>query len=80
LKQVAVRWKNEGDTVQGHALFVRQAGGYLPCPLVDFTGGFNVFLGAAYGLGNSTIEEVYGSPFGMLTGFVCPYITEWRLA
>ncbi|DBA90435.1 TPA: hypothetical protein ACH3X1_003706 [Trebouxia sp. C0004] len=48
---------------QGHALFVRQAGGYLPCPQVDFTGGFNGFLGAAYGLGDSTIEEVYGSPF-----------------
>ncbi|DBA66091.1 TPA: hypothetical protein ACH3X2_003093 [Trebouxia sp. C0005] len=48
---------------QGHALFVRQAGGYLPCPLVDFTGGFNAFFGAAYGLGNSTIEEVYGSAF-----------------
>ncbi|KAA6426930.1 MAG: hypothetical protein FRX49_03254 [Trebouxia sp. A1-2] len=46
---------------QGHALFVRQAGGYLPCPLVDFTGGFNAFFGAAYGLGDSTIEEVYGS-------------------
>ena len=50
--------------LQGHALFVRQAGGYLPCPQLDFTGGFNGFLGAAYGLGDSTIEEVYGSPFG----------------
>lgn len=50
--------------LQGHALFVRQAGGYLPCPQVDFTGGFNAFLGAAYGLGSSTIEEVYGAAFG----------------
>ncbi len=52
--------------VQGHALFVRQAGGVLPCPQVDFTGGFNGFLAAAYNLGNSTIEEVYGSAFGKL--------------
>ena len=49
--------------VQGHALFVRHAGGTLPCPQVDFTGGFNGFMAAAYNLGNSTVEEVYGSPF-----------------
>ena len=54
-------------TLQGHALFVRQAGGVLPCPQVDFTGGFNGFLAAAYGLGNSTVEEVYGAAFG---GFI----------
>ena len=48
---------------QGHALFVRQAGGVLPCPQVDFTGGFNAFMGAAFGLGNTTVEEMYGSPF-----------------
>ncbi len=63
--------------MQGHALFVRQAGGYLPCPQIDFTGGFNGFFGAAYGLGNSTIEEVYGSPFGMLTATICSNITQW---
>ena len=51
--------------MQGHALFVRQAGGVLPCPQVDFTGGFNGFLGAAYGLGDSTVEEVFGAAFGM---------------
>ena len=50
-------------SVQGHALFVRQAGGVLPCPQVDFTGGFNGFLGAAYGLGNRSIEEAFGSAF-----------------
>ena len=49
--------------MQGHALFVRQAGGVLPCPQVDFTGGFNGFLAAAYGLGNRSVEEVFGSPF-----------------
>ena len=51
--------------MQGHALTVRQSGGVLPCPQVDFTGGFNAFFGAAYGLGERSIEEVYGSPFGM---------------
>lgn len=58
-------------TLQGHALFVRQAGGALPCPLVDFTGGFNGFLAAAYGLGNSTVEEVYGAAFGGFITLCC---------
>ena len=49
--------------MQGHALFVRQAGGVLPCPQVDFTGGFNGFLAAAYGLGNRSVEEAFGSAF-----------------
>ncbi|KAL3144311.1 hypothetical protein ABBQ32_14189 [Trebouxia sp. C0010 RCD-2024] len=48
---------------QGHALFVRQAGGVLPCPQVDFVGGFNGFLAAAYNLGERSIEEAFGSPF-----------------
>ena len=49
--------------MQGHALFVRQAGGALPCPQVDFTGGFNGFLAAAYNLGNRSVEDAFGSPF-----------------
>ena len=50
---------------QGHALFTRQAGSTIPCPLVDFTGGFNAFMGAAYGLpAGVTVEEQYGSAFG----------------
>ena len=49
--------------VQGHALFVRQAGGVLPCPQVDFTGGFNGFLAAAYDLGDRSVEEAFGTPF-----------------
>lgn len=53
--------------MQGHALTVRQSGGVLPCPLVDFTGGFNAFFGAAFGLGERSIADVYGSPFGMLS-------------
>ena len=49
---------------QGHALFTRQAGGDLPCPALDFTGGFNQFLGAAYGLHGQTVQQAYGAPFG----------------
>ena len=49
--------------MQGHALFVRQAGGVLSCPQVDFTGGFNGFLAAAYNLGDRSVEEAFGSPF-----------------
>lgn len=50
--------------LQGHALFTRQAGGDLPCPALDFTGGFNQFMAAAYNLTGKTIEQVYGAPFG----------------
>ncbi|KAK9915431.1 hypothetical protein WJX75_009080 [Coccomyxa subellipsoidea] len=49
---------------QGHALFTRQAGSDLPCPPLDFTGGFNKFFGAAFNLtGSDTIESKYGVPF-----------------
>ncbi|EIE26937.1 hypothetical protein COCSUDRAFT_59435 [Coccomyxa subellipsoidea C-169] len=49
---------------QGHALFTRQAGSDLPCPPIDFTGGFNKYFGAAYNLtGGRTIESEFGTPF-----------------
>jgi hypothetical protein len=49
---------------QGHALFTRQAGSDLPCPPIDFTGGFNQYFGAAYNLtGNDTIASKFGAPF-----------------
>ncbi len=52
---------------QGHALFTRQAGSTIPCPLVDFDGGFNDFMAAAYGLADGvTVEQQYGSAYGML--------------
>ena len=35
----------------------------LSCPQVDFTGGFNGFLAAAYNLGDRSVEEAFGSPF-----------------
>ena len=49
--------------LQGHVLFTRQAGGMLPCPLVDFTGGFNGFLAAAYGV--SSVQAAFGAPFSV---------------
>ena len=56
-------------SMQAHALFTRQAGGDLPCPALDFYGGFNKFFGAAYGLHWQTIEQAYGAPFGTLPTF-----------
>lgn len=53
--------------LQGHALFTRQAGGDLPCPALDFTGGFNQFMAAAYNLTGMTIKEKYGVDFGEAT-------------
>ena len=50
--------------VQGHALFTRAAGSTIPCPAIDFVGGFNQFLAAAYGLPEgTTIEEEFGAAF-----------------
>ncbi len=60
--------------MQGHALFTRQAGGDLPCPALDFTGGFNQFFGAAYNLTGKTIEQVYGAAFGE-----CLYTYHWHI-
>ena len=59
--------------MQGHALFTRQAGSSLPCPQVDFTGGFNQWFAAAYNLTEGqTIESVFGAPFGMEPFYQCP--------
>ena len=50
---------------QGHALFTRQAGSTIPCPLVDFDGGFNDFMAAAYGLADGvSVADQFGSAFG----------------
>ncbi|KAK9805704.1 hypothetical protein WJX72_012559 [[Myrmecia] bisecta] len=49
---------------QGHALFTRHAGSKLPCPVIDFDGGFNALMAAAYGLGpNETILSRFGANF-----------------
>ncbi|DBB03426.1 hypothetical protein WJX82_005723 [Trebouxia sp. C0006] len=64
---------------QGHALFTRQAGSTIPCPLVDFDGGFNDFMAAAYGLADGvTVEQQYGSaydPFMNDQNFVLSVLT-----
>lgn len=50
---------------QGHALLTRQMGSSLPCPAIDFTGGFNKFYAAAFGLAHTStaIKEKYGVEF-----------------
>ena len=55
---------------QGHALFTRNAGSALPCPQVDFTGGFNAFMAAAYGL-NGTVQQTFGSAFSKWPALLC---------
>ena len=53
---------------QGHALFTRQAGSTIPCPLVDFDGGFNDFMAAAYGLADGvSVADQFGSAYGKLS-------------
>lgn len=50
---------------QGHALLTRAAGSSLPCPAIDFTGGFSKFYAAAYGLPrtDSAIRDRFGRDF-----------------
>lgn len=55
--------------MQGHALFTRQAGSTLPCPQVDFTGGFNSLMAAAYGI--ASVQAKYGAPFSMPLHCLC---------
>ena len=49
--------------LQGHVLFTRQAGALNPCPAIDFTGGFNGFFAAAYGV--ASVQAKFGAPFSM---------------
>ncbi len=51
--------------LQGHALFTRHAGGALPCPLVNYTAGFNDVYANMYGLApGQDISVLFGAPFG----------------
>ena len=53
--------------VQGHALFTRQAGSTIPCPVIDFVGGFNGYFASAYNLpAGTTIKDKFGKDFGEL--------------
>ena len=50
--------------LQGHAQTTRAIGSSLPCPQVDFTGGFNDWFAAAYGLPEgTTVADRYGAAF-----------------
>ncbi|KAK9826220.1 hypothetical protein WJX74_000769 [Apatococcus lobatus] len=52
---------------QGHALFTRHAGGVLPCPLVNYTAGFNDVYANIYGLApGQDISILFGAPFNPL--------------
>ncbi len=63
---------------QGHALFTRQAGSSDPCPLVDFTGGFNAFFAAAYGLpAGQTIQQKFGAAFGAPCRYLKAHRAQW---
>ncbi len=46
----------------------RALGSTIPCPLVDFDGGFNKFMAAAFKL-NGTVKETYGAAFGAFIFF-----------
>ena len=50
---------------QGHALFTRQAGSTIPCPVIDLVGGFNGYFASAYNLpAGTTIKDKFGKDFG----------------
>ena len=64
--------------LQGHGLFTRHAGGALPCPLVNYTAGFNDVYANIYGLApGQDISVLFGAPFGKAH---LPYCTVhfWR--
>ncbi|KAK9849793.1 hypothetical protein WJX84_005203, partial [Apatococcus fuscideae] len=48
----------------GHALFTRHAGSTVPCPVVNYTAGFNDVLAVAYGLTPpQDISVLFGAPW-----------------
>ena len=55
--------------LQGHALFTRAAGSQIPCPQLDFEGGWNKYMAAVYQLpSNETIKSKFGAAFGAQPG------------
>ena len=54
---------------QGHALYTRQAGATLACPVVDYDAGFNAVFARAYGLKDGeTISKLFGKDWGGSAG------------
>ena len=46
-------------------MMTRHAGSANPCPLIDFDGGFNAWMAAAFNLPKGqTVEQKFGKPFG----------------
>ena len=68
--QCLIAWTNLATwsdllAVQGHALFTRQAGSTIPCPVIDLVGGFNGYFASAYNLpAGTTIKDKFGKDFG----------------
>ncbi len=57
---------------QGHALFTRQAGSTIPCPLVDFDGGFNDFMVSSASNSNSLdVTALLSSYFNQQRPLLC---------
>ena len=49
----------------------RHAGSANPCPLIDFDGGFNAWMAAAFNLPKGqTVEQKFGKPFGKKSAVV----------
>lgn len=65
--------------VQGHALMTRHAGSANPCPLIDFDGGFNAWMAAAFNLPKGqTVEQKFGKPFGKtLMSLLTQFPAHW---
>lgn len=66
----------------------RHSGSANPCPLIDFDGGFNDWMAAAFNLPKGqTVEQKFGKPFGegslrkMLISFdaIAPTVVCYRV-
>ena len=67
--------------LQGHALFARHAGGTNPCPAIDFTGGFNQFYAAAFGLPitSDAVAKHFGRAFDPFENDETFILSMWAL-
>ena len=57
--------------LQGHALFTRQAGSTLPCPVIDLFEGFNGLMAVGFGITptpGQTFQQAIAGRFGSVFG------------
>ena len=57
--------------LQGHALFTRQAGSTLPCPVIDLFKGFNGLMAVGFGITpapGQTFQQAIAGRFGSVFG------------